>query len=200
MGLVKKAIKYSLIAIAIAIGLRFIFSLGGSSDSPPSTPPPRPEVASTETSVPMRSLSELEAEFNGLVKQRDALYDQMEGKSDAEINALGEKIDPLNNAISALSKQIVEAKKRGDSGLPESIKSQFLSWDGSHRDLVKRIKSRMHDAGSFEHVKTQYRIEKSNGKLFVKTTFRGNNEFGAKVLNTASAEYTLEGRFIAFVE
>ena len=86
MGLVKKAIKYSLIAIAIAIGLRLILSLGGSSDSPPSTPPPKPEVASTETSIPTRSLSELEAEFNALVKQRDALYDQMEGKSDEEIN------------------------------------------------------------------------------------------------------------------
>ena len=200
MGLVKKAIKYSLIAIVCVIGLRLIISLGGGSDSPPSTPPPKPEVASTETSVPMRSLSELEAEFNALVKQRDALYDQMEGKSDAEINALGEKIDPLNNAISALSKQIVEAKNRGDSGLPESIKSQFSSWDGSHRDLVKRIKSRMHDAGSFEHVKTQYRIEKSNEKLFVKTTFRGKNEYGTKVLNSVSAEYTLEGKFITFVE
>ena len=132
MGLVKKAIKYSLIAIVCVIGLRLIISLGGSSDSPPSTPPstppPKPEVASTETSVPIRSLSELEAEFNGLVKQRDALYDQMEGKSDAEINALGEKIDPLNDAISALSKQIVEAKNRGDSELPENVKSQFSSW------------------------------------------------------------------------
>jgi len=36
------------------------------------------------------------------------------------------------------------------------INAQFSSWNGSHKNLEKRIKSGMHDPGSYQHVETAY--------------------------------------------
>jgi len=65
------------------------------------------------------------------------------------------------------------------------IKSQFSEWNGSHVKLVNHVKSSMHNPDSFEHVKTTYQ---DNGTLLAVTMeFRGQNAFGAKVLQTVNA-------------
>jgi len=73
----------------------------------------------------------------------------------------------------------------------EKIQQQFSSWDGSHRNVTDAIKRSMNDPDSYEHVETVYWI--LDDKIVVKTTFRGNNAFGAKVLNTIRSEVSLSG-------
>jgi PBP1b-binding outer membrane lipoprotein LpoB len=54
----------------------------------------------------------------------------------------------------------------------------FSSFDGSHIEFAKLIKNNMNDPESYEHVKTVYwdMID----SVVVKTTVRGNNQYGAK--------------------
>lgn len=66
------------------------------------------------------------------------------------------------------------------------IEKQFDPWDGSHIQLTKIIKQSMNDPDSYEHVKTNY--WDMSDHLVVKTTFRGKNAFGGKVLNSVRAE------------
>jgi hypothetical protein len=57
--------------------------------------------------------------------------------------------------------------------------------NGSHINLVKIVKSAMHNPRSFEHVHTSYREQ--DGKIYVYMTYRGTNAFGAIVTNKVSA-------------
>ena len=73
----------------------------------------------------------------------------------------------------------------------QKIKNQFSQWDGSHLALTNLIKEKMNDPSSYEHVKTEYTIREYY--IMVKTTFRGNNKFGAKVLDKVYAAVTTNG-------
>lgn len=64
----------------------------------------------------------------------------------------------------------------------------FSSWDGSNHQLEKLVKQNLHDPGSYEHIKTQYRELKEFGdanEILVWTEFRAKNKFGAKIKNRA---------------
>lgn len=74
------------------------------------------------------------------------------------------------------------------------FESQFSSWDGSNRYLTSYIKSHMHDASSYEHVKT-YFLESSD-HVTVKTTFRGTNVYGATVIQEIVADIDPYGNII----
>lgn len=76
----------------------------------------------------------------------------------------------------------------------EQIELKFSSWDGSHRDLEKRIKEAMNDPDSYKHYKTVY-VDRGD-HLTVITEFGGKNGFGGMVRNTVSADYSLDGNFI----
>jgi hypothetical protein len=65
------------------------------------------------------------------------------------------------------------------------IENQFDLWDGSHKKLVKVIKSDMNDPESFKHVETRY-IDK-DGYLLLTMLFRGKNAFGGVVTNKVVA-------------
>lgn len=78
------------------------------------------------------------------------------------------------------------------------IESGFSSWDGSHRELTKLIKSIMNDPDSFEHIKTTY--SDKGDFILVKTNFRGKNAFGGKVVNWVIAEASIDGKIIRVVE
>lgn len=78
--------------------------------------------------------------------------------------------------------------------VPDWIKKQFSSWDGSHRKLTKYIKKQMNDPGSYKHVKTVYTIDGDG--LFVTTTFRGTNAFNATVTERMSAKVDRNGNVI----
>jgi hypothetical protein len=75
------------------------------------------------------------------------------------------------------------------------IKQQFSGWDGSHKNLTKLIKDNMHDPSSYEHVETSYSEIDAN-TLYVTTAYRGNNAFGAKVLNKVEAEVSVDGKIL----
>lgn len=75
------------------------------------------------------------------------------------------------------------------------IEQQFSGWDGSHKNLTKLIKQNMHDPDSYEHVETRYSEVDAN-TLYVVTTYRGNNAFGAKVLNKVEAEVSVNGEVL----
>lgn len=74
------------------------------------------------------------------------------------------------------------------------VKAQFSTWDGSHNNLEKFIKSRMHDPGSYEHVETNY-LDRGD-ILIITTKFRGKNAFGARVLNTVQAKVDINGKVL----
>ena len=81
----------------------------------------------------------------------------------------------------------------------ERIKSQFNSWNGAHYNLEKYIKANMNDADSYEHVETRYIVQEGN-ILYVETKFRGNNAFGAKVIQVVKARVDFDGNILEIIE
>jgi hypothetical protein len=63
--------------------------------------------------------------------------------------------------------------------------------DGTHINLVKMVKSAMHNPRSFEHVETKY-LEQ-DGKIYLWMTYRGTNAFGAIVTNEIAATSDYNG-------
>lgn len=78
------------------------------------------------------------------------------------------------------------------------IKDGFNLWDGSHRELTKRIKRLMHDPGSYDHVETAY--WDMGDHLVARTEFRGRNMFGGVVKNWIKAKVDLDGKVIEIIE
>jgi hypothetical protein len=74
----------------------------------------------------------------------------------------------------------------------------FNQLNGSHIELTKRIKSRMNDPSSYDHVETVY-WDKGD-YLLVKTTFRGTNAFGGVVQNVARARVGLGGQVLEMLD
>jgi hypothetical protein len=77
------------------------------------------------------------------------------------------------------------------------IESGFSVWDGSHRELTKRIKESMNDEDSYEHIKTGY-IDKGDF-LIVETIFSGKNAFGARMKNKITAKVSLDGEVLEII-
>lgn len=77
----------------------------------------------------------------------------------------------------------------------QKVRAQFSGWDGSHRNLVDLVKRQMNDADSFEHVETRYWDRGDH--LSLRMTFRGNNAFGAKVINEVAATADMNGRILS---
>lgn len=59
-------------------------------------------------------------------------------------------------------------------------------------ELVLAVKSKMNNPASFEHIETTYRDK--GEYLFVSMQFRGENNFGGKVVNTAQAKVYFDGK------
>jgi hypothetical protein len=91
----------------------------------------------------------------------------------------------------AIAHNITEARQ-------SEIEKQFSSWDGSHIELEKIIKSSMNNPDSFVHVQTVY--SDMGDYILVKTTFRGTNAFGGVVTNWIRAKFTLNGDLIEIVD
>lgn len=84
-----------------------------------------------------------------------------------------------------------EPQKQAPMTRAEKIKAQFSGWDGSHINLTKVIKEKMNDPASYEHIET--RFEDKDEYVLVVTKFRGNNEYGGKVINLMFAQVTSNG-------
>lgn len=59
-------------------------------------------------------------------------------------------------------------------------------WDGSHREVVRRVKSRLRDPDSFEHIETRITPNK-NGEHTVIMQYRAKNGFGGMTVGSALA-------------
>ena len=76
----------------------------------------------------------------------------------------------------------------------DKIEKHFSSWDGSHVELTKIIKSTMNDPDSYKHVETKYGDQ--GEYISVKTTFRGKNAFGGVVTNWITAKCSIDGKVL----
>ncbi len=88
-------------------------------------------------------------------------------------------------------------QKQKEKRRKQKIKSQFSEWDGSHRNLKRYLKKNLHDASSFEHVKTTYSDKKNY--LLVRMKYRANNKLGAKILKTITAKVSLDGEVLEVI-
>ena len=79
----------------------------------------------------------------------------------------------------------------------ELIKKQFSPWDGSHRNLTNFIKDNLKDPDSYEHIKTVY-FDKGD-HLIVITSYRGNNSYGGKVVESITAKVDFKGNVIEII-
>ncbi|WP_141673678.1 MULTISPECIES: hypothetical protein [unclassified Gilliamella] len=114
-----------------------------------------------------------------------------------------EKKIELYNELSTLAPENAEyktqkAKLQKELQRKKLIHSQFSSWDGSHRELEKYIKSKMNDPDSFKHVETKY-IDNGSDNLIIVTSFRGKNAFGGVIVNTVTATVDLNGNIISII-
>lgn len=91
-----------------------------------------------------------------------------------------------------------ERQATEDAAREERIKRQFSGWDGSHRNLEKLIKTALNDPDSYDHVETN--VWDNKRSIRIKTKYRANNAFGAKVLNCVTADYSIDGELIKIVE
>lgn len=74
----------------------------------------------------------------------------------------------------------------------EQADKQFSGWDGSHSILTRRIKDRMDDPSSYEHVETKQIV--TDEGVVIHAKFRGKNKFGVLVLSEVEAVASLDGR------
>ena len=89
-------------------------------------------------------------------------------------------------------------KQRDATARKTQIEKQFSPWDGSHKQLERYIKTIMNDPDSYDHVETVYWDR--GDFLIIKTTFRGNNAFGGKVINSIRAKVSLNGEVLEILE
>lgn len=74
---------------------------------------------------------------------------------------------------------------RGERTADEIASKCFSGWNGSSRELVRRVKSSLRDPGSFEHVETRRTQANGAGQIVVKMVYRARNGFGGMVVETA---------------
>src|SRR5574343_1183699 len=113
-----------------------------------------------------------------------------------ELNSLDRNNDAYATKLNFYTKKAAEEeqKKALAAERDKLISAQFSQWDGAHHGLERFIKENMNDPDSYDHVRTVY-WDKGD-YLIVKTTFRGNNAFGGKVLNSVKAEVSLDGKVL----
>jgi cytoskeletal protein RodZ len=137
--------------------------------------------------------------INNLIKEQAIHKDQK--RTPDSSNSSKKSINPTPASLSADSinqdgtKNAPEVSK---ADREEAIQKQFNSWDGSHIKLVFYVKDNMNDPDSFEHISTSYWDKGSF--LVVSMKYRGNNKFGAKVINYIKAKVDLEGNILEIID
>lgn len=122
------------------------------------------------------------------LKMSDYSYDSNINK-DGTINKKS-----FNYAIKTINKLIDEKASS------TKFQAQFDAWNGSNIYLVYAVKKVMDDPSSFEHVSTSYYFDKKdNNIIHVTMNFRGNNKFGALVLNAIRAKIDSDGNILDYV-
>lgn len=82
----------------------------------------------------------------------------------------------------------------------QRIEKMFSHWDGSHRELERKVKEMMNDPDSYKHVETVYQDPgPSHNIINIKTTFRGKNKFGGVVKSWVWAKSDLDGNVLEII-
>lgn len=114
---------------------------------------------------------------------------------------------PEEKAAKAAEVAEIERQARSPEGIAKAaaekrkadIKYQFSSYDGSHRNLVKFVKSNMNDPDSFDHTSTNAHDLRDH--LVVNMEYRGKNSYGAVVKGFIKVKTDIEtGEILAVVE
>ena len=108
--------------------------------------------------------------------------------------------EKYKNKIKHYSKKIKDEQRKQAvaKARKETLKKQFSSWDGSHRNLENIIKKAMNDPDSYEHDETVY--WDMDDYIVVKTTYRGRNAFGGIVRNFVKAKISLDGQVLQILD
>ena len=125
----------------------------------------------------MRRLYSMLAQSNKSIK----MYQQKVIELDAQIAKMDAE-DAAEDAVYAAKQQALKDREA-------SIKKQFSGWDGSHILFTPMIKSMMKNPDSYEHVETRWWTQKDY--IYVETTYRGTNSFGAIVPTISGARFTI---------
>lgn len=91
----------------------------------------------------------------------------------------------ISVVVIILGLYIFGEKKPLEKPRSEQVQELFFA-DGSNYQLIQQVKKSMNDPDSFEHVDTRY-VDNGSGDVIIFMKFRGNNAFGAKILNEAVA-------------
>ena len=111
-------------------------------------------------------------------------------------NALNRKLEEERLAEARRQQRIVREQVKKSIAC-DKFERQFVSkWDGSCRPVVETVKKNMKDPKSFEHIKTKV-FTTDTDNFLIEMRFRGNNSFGALVVNTVTATVTPQGQVIA---
>jgi hypothetical protein len=103
--------------------------------------------------------------------------------------------DLLTSAMTKHVDQIAAQTEANSQQLRiQMINSQFSSWNGSHKNLVKHVKDHMNDPRSFKHVETGY--SDKGEYILVSMKFRGKNAFGGVITNVINAKVDLDGEIL----
>ena len=130
----------------------------------------------------MRRLYSMLAQKNKSIK----MYQQKVIELDAQIAKMDAE-DAAEDAVYAAKQQALKDREA-------SIRRQFTAWDGSHILFTSMIKSMMKNPDSYDHVETRWWTQKDY--IYVETTYRGTNSFGAIVPTTTGARFTIGGKFL----
>lgn len=132
---------------------------------------------------------DLQNEANLSLERRQQIYatlakEELASKSIFEAKLKGVEADLETRRI----QQQREAKRQA---LHQAVKSQFSSFDGSHRGVEAAIKASLKDPSSYQHVNTRYSV--GSDALTVYTTYRARNSFNARVTETRTATVDANG-------
>lgn len=136
-----------------------------------------------ENYVKEQALIPAKARLKAIVKEKKRMEDQI-----AKIKAEQAKIKAEQEAIKQRRKNI------------QKFRNELVhQGDGSVIPLVKAVKLNMNDPSSFEHVKSNWHlINGTPDQFMVSMTFRGKNDYGAKVLNMVIAVCRVDGMVLSF--
>jgi hypothetical protein len=92
--------------------------------------------------------------------------------------------------VAEVERLLTERKKDAEAR-SHLIEDHFSFWDGSHKHLVRFVKSRLNDDRSFRHDKTTY-LMVDDGYI-VHMTYRAKNAFGGMVRESIRVKYSMDG-------
>lgn len=161
--------------------------------------PPKKPMTESEMLERLSTLEDLEDPGSLGFQEMRILYSKL-AQNNPKVSMYRQRVIELDAQISkseaedAAENAAYAAEQQSRKDRQASIKRQFNGWDGSHILFTPMIKSMMKNPDSYEHVETRWWEKKDY--IYVETTYRGTNGFGAVVPTTSGARFTIGGKFL----